>query len=100
MPAAVAAWAVTAAGIVWSIGAQLAAACAVGAGVWVALVWWRGAVNPALRSAAVAVIGTAVIGAGFGVAVALRDAAVREHPIAYRFGTAASLTVTQTESPR
>ena len=45
-------------------------------------------------------IGTAVIGAGFGVAVALRDAAVRGHPITHRFGTAASLTVTPTESPR
>jgi len=100
VPAALTAWTVTAAGIVWSIGAQLAAACAIAAAAWVALVWWRSAVTPALRSAAVAVIGTAVIGAGFGVAVALRDAAVREHPIAHRFGTAASLTVTPTESPR
>jgi competence protein ComEC len=100
VPAAVTAWTVTAAGIVWSIGAVLAAACAVIAAGWVALVWWRGAVNPALRAAAVAVIGTAVVGAGFGVAVGLRDTAVREHPIAHRFGSAASLTVTPTESPR
>ena len=100
MPAAVTAWTVTAAGIVWSIGTLLAAACVIGAAGWAALVWWRGAVTPALRAAAVGVIGTAVIGAGFGLAVALREAAVRGHPITHRFGTAASLTVTPTESPR
>ncbi len=74
--------------------------CAIGAAGWAALVRWRGAVNPALRAAAVAVIGAATVGAGFGVAVALRDVAVREHPIAHRFGTAAAMTVTPTESPR
>ncbi|MCI4675235.1 ComEC/Rec2 family competence protein [Candidatus Mycolicibacterium alkanivorans] len=100
VPAAVTAWTVTAAGIAWSIGALLAAACGIAAVGWAALVWWRGELNPAIRAAAVAVIGTAVIGAGFGVAVALRGAAVREHPIAHRFGSAASLTVTPTESPR
>lgn len=100
MPAAVTAWTVTAAGIVWSVGALLAFGCAIGAAGWAALVWWRGAVNPALRAAAVAVIGTATVGAGFGVAVALRDVAVREHAIAHRFGTAAAMTVTPTESPR
>jgi competence protein ComEC len=100
VPAALTAWTVTAAGIVWSIGALLAAGCAIGAAGWAVLVWWRGATTPALRAAAVAVIGTAVIGVGFGLAAALRDAAVRGHPITHRFGTTASLTVTPTESPR
>jgi competence protein ComEC len=100
VPAALIAWTVTAAGIVWSLGALLAAGCVIGAAGWAVLVWWRGATTPALRAAAVAVIGTAVIGAGFGLAAALRDAAVRGHPITHRFGTTASLTVTPTESPR
>ncbi|HTY28300.1 MAG TPA: ComEC/Rec2 family competence protein, partial [Mycobacterium sp.] len=100
VPAALTAWIITAAGIVWPIGSALAAACAVAAAGWAALVWWRGAVNPAIRTGAAAVIGTALVGVGFGLAVGLRSAAVREHPIAHRFGTTASLTVTPTESPR
>lgn len=100
MPAAVTAWTVTAVGIVWSAGALLAAGCAMAATGWAVLTWWRGPTSPAIRGAAVGVIGTAVVGAGFGVAVALRSAAVGDHPLTHRFGATASLTVTPTESPR
>lgn len=100
VPAALTAWVVTAAGIVWPIGSMLAAACAVTAAGGAALVWWGHAVHPAIRAGAVAVIGVALVGVGFGVAVGLRSTAVREHPLSHRFGTSASLTVTATESPR
>ena len=41
-----------------------------------------------------------VVGAGFAFAITLRSDNVREHPVAQRFGTAAEVTVTVTESPR
>lgn len=45
-------------------------------------------------------LGVALIGTGFGLATTLRSEAVRHHPLTYRFGTAAAVTVTPTESPR
>ncbi|WP_445165977.1 ComEC/Rec2 family competence protein [Mycolicibacterium sp. Dal123E01] len=100
VPAAATAWTVTAAGITWAVGPVLAAVCAAVALGWAALTRWRGAVWPALRAGAVAVIGAAVVGAGFAVAATLRSDAVRDHPIAQRFGTVATVTVTPGEGPR
>ncbi|SBS79438.1 ComEC/Rec2-related protein [uncultured Mycobacterium sp.] len=100
VPAALTAWAVTAAGITWTVGPLLAVVCAaVGLG-WAALTRWRGEARPALRTAAVAVIGASVIGAGFALAATLRSAAVSGHPITQRFGTVATVGVTPGEDPR
>lgn len=98
VPAALAAWAVTAAGILWPVGIPLAAGCLVVAIIAAVVGWRRGGTVIGVSAAAVA--GTAVLGAGFAVAVALRSDAVREHPLSHRFGTTSSLTVTLTESPR
>lgn len=100
VPAALTAWAVTAAGIAWPVGPVLAALCAtVGLG-WAALARWCGNARPALRAAGVAVIGAAVVGVGFAFAATLRSDAVREHPITQRYGTVATVTVTPGEDPR
>jgi len=100
VPAALAAWVVTAAGITWTVGPLLAAVCAaVGLG-WAVLARWCGEARPALRTAAVAVIGAAIVGAGFAVAATMRSVAVRDHPIAQRFGAVATVTVTPGEDPR
>lgn len=98
VPAALTAWAVTAAGILWSVGAVLAAGCVAVAGSAVLAGWRRGGTVIGVSMAAVA--GVAVLGAGFAVAVALRSDDVAAHPLAQRFGAVASLTVTPTESPR
>lgn len=97
VPAALTAWAVTAAGILWPVGAVLAAGCAVIAAA-AALLGWRG--GGPMRTGAVVVTGAAVVGAGFAVAVALRSDAVRAHPLTHRVGATATLTVSPTESPR
>ncbi|WP_319437417.1 ComEC/Rec2 family competence protein [Mycobacterium sp. RTGN5] len=100
VPAALTAWAVTAAGITWTVGPLLAVLCAaVGLG-WAALTRWCGEARPVLRAVAVAVIGAAIVGAGFALAATMRSAAVRAHPIVQRFGTVATVTVTPGEDPR
>ncbi|MCX6480022.1 MAG: competence protein, partial [Mycobacterium sp.] len=99
VPAALTAWAVTAAGIVWRAGPALACLCTLVAAGWWAATWrWGTRVQP-LRAAAAGVIGAAVIGAGFGLAVGLRADAVDRHPVGRMFGTTAAVTLTATESP-
>ncbi len=100
VPAALTAWGVTAAGIAWDAGPALAALCAaVGVGWW-ALRRHAGAGHPEFTAATAAVLATAVVGAGFGLAVGLRTDAVHNHPIGHRFGSTAQVTVRATESPR
>lgn len=100
VPAALTAWVVTAAGITWTVGPLLAALCAgVGLG-FAALARWCGDARAALRAAGVAVIGAAVVGAGFALAATMRSDAVREHPVTQRYGTVAAVTVTPGEDPR
>ncbi len=100
VPAALTAWGVTAAGIAWDAGPALAALCAaVGVGWW-ALRRHAGARHPEFTAATAAVLATAVVGAGFGLAVGLRTDAVHNHPIGHRFGSTAQVTVRATESPR
>lgn len=100
VPAALACWAVTAAGIVWPIGAVLAGCCAVLA-VGSGLLWWRARGRPGARLAAVGagLLAIGVVGAGYGLAVALRADAVAHHPITATFGTVAPVTVMPSESP-
>ncbi len=77
VPSALTCWAVTAGGIWWPIGRELAWCCAV----------------------AGAAARRPPHGAGFGFAVALRADAVDHHPIAADFGASAPVTVTPSESP-
>lgn len=108
VPAALTSWIVTAAGIVWPVGSIAAALCAALAAGAAGLSWWaerpRGA-GPAtgavahLRAVGAGLAAVGVVGAGFGVAVALRADGVRHHPITAAFGTTAAVTVTPTESP-
>lgn len=99
VPAALTAWAVTAAGICWDIGAVLTGVClAVGAGagaLWCALPRER----ETARVAGAVVAAAAVVGMGFSVAVNLRSTSVRQHPVVERFGSAATVTVVPSESP-
>lgn len=95
VPAALAAWAATAAAIAWGIGVLIACG-----GVVVALgaaAWWR---LGGIRAVAGGVIAAAVVGAGFGLAAGLRSDAVRNHPLTQRFGDTAEVTVRSQERPR
>lgn len=101
VPSALTCWAVTAGGIWWPIGRELAWCC-VGLLAIAGALRWRAARRPrrprqSSVSAGLAAIG--VVGAGFGFAVALRADAVDHHPIAADFGASASVTVTPSESP-
>ncbi len=51
-----------------------------------------------MRSISAGLVTIGVVGAGFGLAIALRADAVSRHPIATAFGTAAPVTVTPSES--
>ncbi len=102
VPAALTSWAVTAAGVWWPVGRVVASCCVVLVAVAGALAC-RAARRPG-RMARLPAIGAGlmaigVVGAGFGLAIALRADAVGRHPITAAFGTAAPVTVTPTESP-
>ena len=101
VPAALACWSVTAAGIWWPVGRTAAWCCvglvaASGALAWHARRLPAGSDRVRAISAGLAAIG--VVGAGFGFAVALRADAVSRHPITAQFGAVAPVTVTPTES--
>jgi competence protein ComEC len=102
VPAALTSWAVTAAGILWQIGGSVVtAAVAVVATATVAR-WGSGRREPGVdgRGIATAVVAVAVVGAGFAVAIGLRVAEQRHHPIVEHYGTVAAVVVTPTETPR
>lgn len=100
VPAAVAGWTVTAAGIVWPVGRMLAfCSVVVVAASCVLLCVARRRRRSRLRAISAGVLAIGVVGAGFGLAIALRADAVARHPISAAFGTAAPVTVTPTESP-
>lgn len=100
VPAALAAWGVTAAGIVWGVGPLLALS-GLGLGVcWLLVGYLLRNRLPLLRTTAAGVLGAAVVGAGFGVAAGLRSDAVSHHPLAARVGATAWVTVTPVDSPR
>ena len=101
VPAALTSWIVTAAGTVWPVGRVFASCCVMLAAVSGAL-WWcavhRRGRSARLRSISVGLVAIGVVGAGFGLAIALRADAVGRHPITATFGTAVPVTVTPSET--
>ncbi|CAN5280141.1 ComEC/Rec2 family competence protein [soil metagenome] len=98
VPAALTCWAVTAAGIGWQIGVSLTVVCVVGAAL--SALGRRRSTSVGARAITTAVLAAALAGVGFGIAVTLRDNAVRDHPMAGSIGRAVEVTVLVTESPR
>jgi competence protein ComEC len=101
VPAALTSWIVTAAGIVWPVGRVLASCCVMLVAASVALLCYaarRPGRAARLRVISAGLVAIGVVGAGFGLAVALRSEAVVRHPISAAFGTAAPVTVTPSES--
>lgn len=100
MPAALAGWLVTAAGIQWQVGATLALLCAALGAASAALCWYAGRTKrPGWRMAGATVAAASVVGVGFGWAVALRTETVIHHPITRAFGATRAVTITPSESP-
>lgn len=103
LPAALTGWVVTAAGILWPVGRVLAACGAMLVAASVALLCYA-AYRPGrasrLRVIGAGLAGIGVVGAGFGLAVALRSDAVIRHPAAAAYGTVAPVTVIPSESPQ
>ncbi|MGC2654197.1 MAG: competence protein, partial [Mycobacterium sp.] len=101
VPGALTGWLVTAAGIVWPVGAALASLSAIVAAV-AGLRLWRLGCRPdgvtRLRAISVTVLAVGVVGTGYGLAVAMRANAVRHHPITAAYGRAARVLVTPSES--
>ena len=102
VPAALTSWAVTAAGILWSIsGVVVLLSAAVAAAS--ATAWWGGrhrAPQGGARMTAAAVVAIALVGLGFAVAVQLRVEQVRNHPLVDRVGDVTAVIVTPSETPR
>jgi competence protein ComEC len=101
VPAALTGWIATAAGIWWPVG-RAVASCGVvltlAAGVMACYAARRAGCVRRLQAIGVGLVAIGVVGAGFGLAIALRVDAVDRHPITAAFGTAAQVTVTPTES--
>lgn len=97
---ALAAWMVTAAGIWWPVGRVVACGCLVLAalGAPAGYAARRSGRTPRLPAVGAGLVAIGVVGAGFGLAIALRADAVGRHPITAAFGTAAPVTVTPTET--
>ena len=103
VPAALTGWAVTAAGIWWPVGRAVASCCVVLLGAAAVLACYaarRPGQARRMRTVSAGLVAVGVVGAGFGLAIALRTDAVARHPITRAFGTAAPVTVTPTESAR
>jgi competence protein ComEC len=101
VPAALTSWIVTAAGTLWPVGRAFASCCVMLAAASGALLWYaarRPDRTPRLRAISAGLVAIGVVGAGFGLAIALRADAVGRHPITGAFGTAALVTVTPSES--
>lgn len=100
VPAALTSWAVTAAGILWSIGGVVVMLSLAVAGAS-ASAGWRSRTRPdGARAVAAGVIAIALTGLGFAVAVQLRVEHVRHHPLVDRYGTVSTVIVTPSETPR
>ena len=100
VPGAIAAWAVTAAGVVWGVGLPLAAVGATAGMGWLLVCRLAGGRYRWLPATAGAVLATTIVGAGFGIAVALRADAVTHHPLTALVGRTAWVSLTPGESPR
>ncbi len=102
VPAALTSWAVTAAGILWSIVGVIAAVLAAIAAAAL-MTWWVGRQRDSRTGARMTAAGTvavALVGLAFAIAVQLRVEHVRHHPIASRYGAVAAVIVTPSETPR
>lgn len=100
VPAALSSWVVTAAGIIWPVGTIAALTCVVLAAFSGALCWHAASRQRPrwVRTVSVGLLSIGVVGAGFGLAIALRAEAVDHHPISGVFGHAVPVTVTPNES--
>ncbi|MGZ8777297.1 MAG: ComEC/Rec2 family competence protein, partial [Mycobacterium sp.] len=101
VPAAITAWSVTAAGILWQV-TGLTVTLAVAVATTVAVGWWFRARGDDADKRAIGggVLAVAVVGAAFAISVGLRVDALRQQPITDRYGTIATVVVTPVESPR
>ncbi len=100
VPAALTAWAATAAGIAWGVGPAIAALCVAFGTGWALAARQLGDRHPVLRAAGIGVVSTALIGCAFALAAGLRSEAVRHHPLTHRFGATAWVVVIPAEGPR
>ena len=102
VPAALTSWAVTAAGILWSVGGVIAVLlAAIGRHRRGGLVGqWPPRATDVVRDDGAGVVAVALVGVGFAIAVWLRVDDVRHHPITDRYGSVATVVVTPSESPR
>ncbi|MGE2835022.1 ComEC/Rec2 family competence protein [Mycobacterium sp. SMC-4] len=101
VPAALTSWAVTAAGITWA-GAGAAATALGAVAATAATGWWaagRAGAEERPRWVA-AVVAVALVGGGFAVAVTMREAAARHHPITAAIGFSVQVVVAPSETPR
>jgi competence protein ComEC len=101
VPAAAVCWAVTAAAISWGAGSTAALACvAVAMVAAVVRLRTRGRDDPVRAAVTAAVLGAAVVGAGFGWAAALRVATAEHHPLSAMQSRSVVVTVVAAEQPR
>ena len=98
VPAAVTAWAVTAAGILWQAGVLLTVGCV--AVTATAALLHRQAELTERRGVITMLLAAAAVGVGFGIAVTLRDNAIRDSVVMESLGREVDVTVLVTESPR
>ncbi len=99
VPAALTSWAVTAAGILWSIGVVVVALAVTIAAATVAA-WWADAAAghvAGVRMTAAGTVAVASVGLGFAIAVSYVSTRQRHHPIVDRYGTVAAVIVTPSE---
>jgi len=98
VPAALTAWGVTAAGILWAGAAPLLATTTAVGGTLLVTRWWRGRQS----NAAVwpGVLAVTVVGIAFSIAVTLRVQDVAQHPMSGHIGATVSVVVVAAESPR
>ncbi|WP_078313874.1 ComEC/Rec2 family competence protein [Mycobacterium sp. D16Q16] len=94
VPPALAAWAATAAGILWPVGYFLAAVLALGALI---VHLSRRRLNKAFGTAVLVVL---IAGIGFSVAAAIRRDGVQSHPLRSRVGHVVAVQLRVTEDPR
>lgn len=99
VPAALTAWSVSAAGIVWGPWASVVVGLAALAIAWPAARWGGGhGTDP--QPVAAAVVAVVAVALGFSVAVGLRVSQVEHHPIVRLYGSSASVEVVPGETPR
>lgn len=95
VPAALTAWLVTAAGILWYVAGSVIALAAA------ALLTAAAArVGGAVRAGTAAVLAVAIVGVGFAAAIGMRVYQVRHHPVVDRYGATTEVTVMPSETPR